>query len=333
MKQYLITGLILGGLLFSLTVQATIALPIEARLLGYEGTITSRNLPAYDSKSMTTSIVTDGVVLHWHRANPKSSLISAAQTLDCASFDHFEFKVHLLGTGDRKDICNLLWQAETKFKYNSDSAYMFVDKKQGMFYRTAKAWYRLAFDQDIALSRKTANYFEADFLPYHPEIEDKWFVSQHGVLAHYTRGEIHLYAPGEVIPTDDGPYTVKAVMSDGDLFKLRSMLMAKKMGESLTESSKVSVAESIEAARRESAEVTVVEKPDSSGKRAPVILMLAVVVFVVVGGIALMSLVVRWVWPKKYRRGALPPMPERERMLPLSDQPKVDDQPPSSPLS
>lgn len=331
MKQPLITGLILCCLLTSPIVQAALALPIEARLLGYEGAITSRNLPAHDSRSMTTSIVTDGVVLHWHRTGPKSSLISVAQTLDCASFDHFEFKVHLLGTGDRKDICNLLWQAETKFKYNPDAAYIYIDKERGIFYRTAKAWYRLAFDQDIALSRKTTSYFEADFLPYHPEIEDKWFVSPYGVLAHYTRGEIHLYAPGEVIPTDDGSYTVKAVMTEEDLFKLRSMLIAKKMGESLAESSKISVAESIEAARREGADVTVVEKPDSSGKRAPVILMLAVVVLVVVGGIALMSLVVRWVWPKKYT-GALPPEPERERKPPLPDQPKVDDQPPPPPI-
>lgn len=330
MRQLFITGLILGCLLPSSIVQAALALPIEARLLGYEGAITSRNLPAHDSKSMTTSIVTDGVVLHWHRTDPKSSLISAVRTLDCASFDHFEFKVHLLGTGSRKDICNLLWQAETKFNYNPDSAYMFIDKKQGMFYRTAKAWYRLVFDQDIALSRKTTNYFEADFPRYHPNIEDKWGVSQHGVLAHYTQGEVHLYAPGEVIPTGDGPYTVKAVMNEEDLFKLRSMLIAKKMGESLAESSKISVAESIDAARREGAEVIVVEKPDSSG-RAPVVLILAVVILVVVGGIALMSLIVRWVWPKKYRRGALPPMPERERAPPLPAQPEVDDQslPPS----
>ncbi len=331
MKQPFITGLMLGCLLPFQTVQAAIALPIEARLLGYEGTITSRNLRAHDSKSMTTSIVTDGVVLHWHQTDPKSSLISAASTLDCGSFDYFEFKVHLLGTGSRKDICNVLWQAETKFKYDPNTAYMLIDKKQGMFYRTAKAWYRLAFDQDIALSRKTTNYFEADLPRYHPKIEDKWGISQHGVLAHYTQGEVHLYAPGEVIPTDDGPYTVKAVMSEEDLFKLRSMQMAKKIGQSLAESSKISVAESIEAARREGAEVTVVEKPDSSEKRAPVVLMLAVVVLAAIGGITLVRLIVRWIWPKKYR-GGLPPEPERERMPPLPDQPKTDDQPLPPPI-
>ena len=333
MKQSLITGLILGCLLTCPIVQAAVALPIEARLLGYEGTVTSRNLPAHDSKSMTTSIVTDGVVLHWHRADPKSSLISVAQTLDCASFDQFEFKVHLLGTGSRKDICNLLWQAETKFKYDPDSAYMLIDKQQGIFYRTAKAWYRLAFDQDIALSRKTTNYFEADFLPYYPETEDKWFVSQHGVLVHYTQGEVHVYAPGEVISTDDGPYTVKSVMSEEDLFKLRSMLIAKKFGESLVQSSKISIAESIEAARREGAEVTVVKKPDSSGKRAPVVLMLAVVILAAIGGITLVRLIARWVWPKRYRRGALPPEPERERIPPLPDQPITDDQPSPPPIN
>lgn len=318
MKQPFITGLILGCLLPSPTVQAAIALPIEARLLGYEGAVTSRNLRAYDSKSMTTSIITDGVVLHWHRTDPKSSLISAARTFDCGSFDYFEFKVHLLGTGERKDICNLLWQAETEFKYDPNTAYMVLDKKQGIFYRTAKAWYRLAIDQDIALSRKTTEHFEADFPRYHPKFEDTWGVSRHGVLVHHTQGEVHLYAPGEVIPTDDGPYTVKAEMSQEDLFTLRSMQMAKKIGESLAESSKTSVAEAIEAARREGAEVTVVEKPDSSGKRPSVAFMLVVIL----AAIGVVRLVAKWVRPR--RTGALP-VPEGENTPLPPVRPEKDD--------
>lgn len=135
---------------------------------------------------------------------------------------------------------------------------------------------------------------------------------------HYFQGEVHLYAPGEVIPTDDGEYTVKAVMSKEDLFTLHSMLMAKQIkqvADSLKQASKTSVADAIKAARREGAEVTVVKKPESSDKHVPG-LIYVVLGLVAIGGITLVRLIVKWIWPKKYRTGALPP-PEEAKKTPL----------------
>lgn len=310
MKKHLRTGFILSRLLLFLTARAAEGLPVEALLLGYESPITSRNLSANGGNVMTTSIVANGVVLHWHRTDPHSSLVSATRAFECdTGFPDFnKFKVHLIGTADRNGVCNALLHAEMRFRHKPNIAIAISDEKLGTFYRTVKAWYLLTFDQDIVLNHKTM-HLEADLPRYHPELEDKWGVSQHGALVHYMQGEVHVYAPGEVISTDSGTYTVKAKVSEEDLFVLRSMQMAKKIGNALRQPGETSVADAVEAARREGAEVTVVKKPDSSGKHAPAAFMFVVLGLAAIGGIMLVRLVAKWVRPR--RTGALP-TPEGE---------------------
>jgi hypothetical protein len=106
----------------------------------------------------------------------------------------------------------------------------------------------------------------ADLPAYDPKFEDRWAVSQHGALAHYMKGNMEIYAPGEAIQTEAGPFIVQPAMTEDDVFGLNWGQSLKKIATALLESSSLSIAEEIELARKEGAEVTVVEKGPAPGR-------------------------------------------------------------------
>lgn len=164
MKQIIFSGLTLGCLLISMPAQAATSLPVEAFILGYEGSVTSRKLSIDDGKSIATSTIADGVVLHWYQPDAKSSLISAARTYECDTGfpDFIKFDVRTIGNADRNGLCNALFMEELKSNPST-----ILNKREGVFYRTAKGWYRLTFNQELTINNLTTR-FDADLPLYDP---------------------------------------------------------------------------------------------------------------------------------------------------------------------
>lgn len=263
--------LILSALLVAQNVSAGARLPVEAVLYGSEGEFALIPYGASAAGGSTSGAALDNIILRRYQSAPNAPAVSAVRQLDCMTIGfsgEIRFTVYVLGSVNKDDICRSLSRAEREFRHNPKAARTFSDKDFGFYFRTAKAWYLITFDQRIPLDAERSTDVEADLVPYDPKLEDQWAVSQHGALVHYTKGNVEIYAPGETIQTDDGPYTVKAAMMKDDLLELVTRQSSKKLAETLKKSSSASVAEAMELARKEGAEVTVVKKGEPPGSLA-----------------------------------------------------------------
>lgn len=254
--------LILCALLVAQNLSAGAGLPFEAVLYGGEG---EANLVPYGASAAggsTSGVAVDNIILRRYQSAPNVPAVSAVRQLDCRTIGfsgEVRFTVYVLGSVKKDDVCSALTRAERELKHNPTAARTFSDKDLGLYFRTAKAWYLITFDQRIRVDAERGTDLEADLPAYDPKFEDRWAISQHGALVHYTKGNVEIYAPGEAIHTDTGLVTVKAVMTEDDVFGLNEGQSLKKIATALRESSSLSVAEAIELARKEGAEVTVPE--------------------------------------------------------------------------
>jgi len=182
-------------------------IPIEAYLLGNEGVYEIQNLSAPEAGSALTGFKIGDVVLHWYKPAGQDQMFSAANSYDClVDGDAMHpFKVFTIGQLEKDALCKSLSPHEAALPADNKNAHTVKLEEYGTFYRTAKAWYLIAFDQTVNFGPSAAPlYLDGDQPAYTANDEDTFDVTKDGALIVYEDRTRVVYAPGETYVTPNG---------------------------------------------------------------------------------------------------------------------------------
>lgn len=182
----------------------------------------------------------------------------------------------------------------------------------------SSGWVLLEFEQQIQ------GLTHAMGLPnYKPKFDGYWASTATGAAVRFENGHRVVYAPGETVVAAGRTYVIETVMTPDETTQINRDLDLEKIKPLLQESSKESVAEIIERAKREGAEVTVVEParkpataaqqptqspPENTARREPPtwmhILSWTVLIGIPLGSIYGLYRLAKWLWTRRNNTAA-----------------------------